>query len=848
MASNTTDVRQIPAQRVSFYTKKKNDYEWGKSTIDWLINAANAQSNSAINNRNSVLDWDRMLANYQLYGNIINQHDFESVFNPLGIDIGQAGDKIQPYNHCYNIINVLLGEELKRPFNAKAILMNEDGFNERQMMKTKLLRQYVIQEVQKNMNPETGEQDPDLDPKKIEKYITTEYQPAKEIAANKILKLLNKELDIKPKKNDGFKHALISGKEFIQLDIVNGQPELYPLNSLSVFYRKSPEVKYVQDGLYAGVRKRMHIGDIIQQFGRDMKKEDAEKLLANAYFSNTMDIPTKEMQYYFEHLEMRYMGAPFFKNWEEGSYGKTNYTDLQIYHVYWVSERKIGFLEYTDPMTGELVMDVVDESYKVNKDLGETVEWDWIPEVWEGVRIGTDIYCNIRPCRVQFRSIENPYKVQIPIFGYIYDNMNSEPLSTLDRMKPYQYLYLIVMHKFLKLVANDRGKVMPLDASLIDTDNFPLDKVLYYLNEMDIYVFNGLQGSDDPAAHHRGGVSNMIDRSNAQQIVQYIQMLDAIEQKIGMAAGVTQPRIGATSANEAVTNAQQNLMQSSHITEPLFYQHALLWEKVLQALVDVAFTAYRDKIIETGESIKLQYVLDNMSIDTLMIDEDLTLADIGIYVMDSQKDTEIMQKLEALAQPLLQNDKADFLDLIQMFKAVSVEDLERNIETSIKRKDEAAVAQQEQLNAIEQEKNDIAREMMDREDENKRLDRANKVDVAVINALGFAEDKDVNENMIPDVIEQGKLALAQQEVQAKLSQEERKMASEKEMKEKEFKSKEKIEQLKIKQTEIQNRNQIELANKKAKTDKEMADKKMKLEAMKTKAAIAKARQKPKPKK
>lgn len=835
-----SEVRNLPLQRISFAKKKENDYEWGKNTIDFLINSANAISNSSINNRNGMVDWDRMLANYQLYGNIVNQVDFESTFNPLGIDVGQATDKIQPYNHSYNIINVLLGEELKRPFNVKAVLTNEDGFNARQMEKNKLLQQYVIQEVQKYINPETGEQDPNLDPKKIDKYIATEYQPAKEIAANKVLKYLSRKLDIKSKKNDAFKHALISGKEFIQLDIVNGEPELNVLNSLSTFYRKSPEIKYVQDGLYVGNRKRMNVGDIIQNFGRDLKKKDLEEILKMSYFSNNMDVPGKEMQYFFEHLELRYMGAPFYKNWEEGSYGKTNFTDLEVYHLYWRSERKIGFLEYTDPLTGELVMEIVDENYKVNKDAGETVEWDWIPEVWEGIRIGTNIYCNIRPCRVQLRSIDNPYVVKLPVFGLIYDAMNAEPVSVMDRMKPYQYLYFVVMHKFLKLVANDRGKVMPFDVSLL-SDDIPLEKALYYLNELDIYLYNGLSGGDEPGAAHRGAISNSMDRSNAQQIAQYINMLEAIERKIAMAAGVTQPRIGGTSANEAVTNAQQNLMQSSHITEPLFFQHNLLWEQVLQGLVDVAFTAYRDKIEEMSEPVKLQYILDNMSIDTLMIDADLTLADIGIFIMDSQKDNEIFAKLEALAQPLLQNDKADFLDLIKMFKAVSSEDLEREIEQSIQRKDQIAAQQQEQLNAIEQEKIAVEREKMDREDINKQLDRDTKIQVATISALGFSEDKDADMSGVPDVIEQSKLALQQQDLQFKQMTEAQKMAQEKELKAKELSLKEKelnartkVEELKIKQTEVQNKNQIELANKKAKLDKELAEKKLAIEKIRAK--------------
>jgi hypothetical protein len=228
-----------------------------------------------------------------------------------------------------------------------------------------------------------------------------------------------------------------------------------------------------------------------------------------------------------------------------------------------------------------------------------------------------------------------------------------------------------------------------------------------------------------------------------------------------------------------------------------------------------------------------------MSIDTLLIDTDLVLSDIGIFVMDSQKDNEIFQKLEALAQPLLQNDKADFLDLIQMFKAISVEDLERNIEMGIKRKAEAQAQQAQAEQQMAQEQLALEREKLDREDVNKQLDREVKIQVATISALGFSEDADADMSGVPDVIEQSKLALQQQDLQFKQISESQKMAQDREMKEKELSLKEKelnskakVEQLKIKQTEVQNKNQIELANKKAKLDKEMAEKKLQIERIK----------------
>ena len=84
-----------------------------------------------------------MERNYKLFNNIINQKDFEAECNPLGIEVGQMEDEIKPYNKIPNKIQVLLGEELRRPFVYKAVLVSEDGIKSKLRRKNEMITQYV---------------------------------------------------------------------------------------------------------------------------------------------------------------------------------------------------------------------------------------------------------------------------------------------------------------------------------------------------------------------------------------------------------------------------------------------------------------------------------------------------------------------------------------------------------------------------------------------------------------------------------------------------------------------------------------------------------------------------------
>nr|DAS39426.1 MAG TPA: portal protein [Caudoviricetes sp.] len=89
-------------------------------------------------------------------------------------------------------------------------------------------------------------------------------------------------------------------------------------------------------------------------------------------------------------------------------------------------------------------------------------------------------------------------------------------------------------------------------------------------------------------------------------ISEYIQLMDKIEQLAGTISGITEQRQGAISSSELVGNVERSVIQSSHITEPLFWVHNQCKRRVLNMLLNTAKGAWQD----SGKQ-KLSYVFDN---------------------------------------------------------------------------------------------------------------------------------------------------------------------------------------------------------------------------------------------
>lgn len=804
----------FPKQRLSYKQKSENDFEKVKQFVNSIVRYheedfcltcgdKDEKDKGGIDSKN----WQHrrlknMLSNYRLYNNQLDQSDFQEYCDSLGIkkEIGAISHDIKPYNKTYNKINVLLGEESKRPDNQRVVLVNAEGIKSKLEIKNKLYREFINsitqqeilkvkqqfpeieaqafnsqEEYQKALEQQAQEVqqqvDQALDPEQIEKYVSTSYLDAKEIMVGDLLNYLYYKENLKEKKNDGFKHGLISGEEHVWVGIVNGEPKVEVLNPLKMFFHKSPEVKYVQDGLYAGYRTFMTIGDILDKFCDDLT-ESQKDLLEDRYSSKIdgadASLISPSMKYGdMDTYEYKFSGSnsEFSKY---GSYGPTNHDDIETIHFEWVSQREVGFLSFKDE-NGDDQMIKVDESYEIPKYAVKSeyrdennnpylcyewdnfsLEWEWIPEVWEAIRIDSDIFVNVGPKPNQHYSLDNPYQVKLGYYGVVYNNMNATSQSHMDRMKPWQYLLFIGMDRLKSLIAKDKGDLVGIDTSRIDP-NFPIEKTIHFLEQAGYYIYNGLQGGENPGASTRPGVES-IHASNMQSVLNFVQILSYFDEQISDAAGVTKAREGSTAPYEAVTNNQQSIMQSSYITEPTFLVHDNLWREVKTGLIETAEVAYKRKPLIT------QFVLNDGSRKVLEVDEEVfNNASYGIFNSDNSRDYQVFQELRQLSQPLLQNDKIGIDDLVEILNADSMSELKRELKTSQRRR-EKREEQMAQAQTQSQEKQ-IQMQIDAREDEQAHekelamLKAETELTKAQMESERFAKAQDINNNQVPDTLE-----------------------------------------------------------------------------------------------
>jgi len=853
----------LPQQRKTYSEKKKDGFKWAKDCID-AIAVRMYQYNSNDNHYHS--DVQRKLTNYRLYNNELDQKDFEKDCNPFGLTAEEFQDTIQPYNKLYNKINVLLGEELKRPFNIRTFLVNNEAVNSYTRAKNELQKKYIqhlldseINKYKQKIAQELGdpqseeeakqfeeqlqaEADKILSPEQIDKYMTTQWRDGAEIMMDQLLQWFNKKLRIRKMKNDGFKHSLISGEEFAWVGVINGEPTIELLNPIKIFYHKSSEIEYVQDGYYAGYRTRMTPADILDRFGDDLKDSDKKKIDSMQANTNlygiTDDIINKEIKLegLNKSLEWRMTkGAAGMQM--IGSYGASTLNDVDVIHVEWRSQRKYGFLNYYD-IDGEEQETLVDETFvipptaskvKYNDKYGNNkikyvwidnevpyeLEWTWLPEVWEGTRIAGDIFVNVRPKPYQSRSLYNPFKVKLGYHGLVYNAMNAPNVSLMDRGKPFQYLYFIIMHKMKEIIAKDMPPLTMIDMSMIPK-TLTNEKWLYYYKQ-------GL-GFYDPNQNNEGNPQNIsgqkgpafeVQRSVMQHVNNYIEMLSYLDDQINQVMGVSRQREGGTSSNEAVTNAQQNITQSNHITEILFQAHNSLWEQILTSLIETAQLCYKDN------PKKIPIVLDDMSRAIIDMQPEYfnDANEFGAFITDDPNDAQNLKDMRAQAIAFAQNG-GTISDIAKLYRATSMESLTREFEAIEKARQQV----QQNMEAAQQEhEKQIAQMNIDaREDEQAHalelVDRKGYWDLqkAQLTSLGMDEGSNAE-----DIMGQADLAIKQAKLEIDATQKERQISNDersqqfeeikhndelkerqkdRELSEKEMKSKEKIAKSKPKPT------------------------------------------------
>ena len=735
-----SELINLPPQQLPFSKKNK---KWRKAHLDW------ADSKTFFNYslvRKSVI---HKKINYDLLNGKLHMSDIELVLNPDSIKAGFVPDRIQHYPIMNSKLNVLRGEESRRVFDYRVIVTNPNAISEIENNK----KEELLQNLQKLMaDTSKSEEEFNQELEKLNDYYTYEWQDMREIRGNAILNHYVKEYNIPLLFNNGFMDAVTVGEEIYQCDIVGGEPIIERLNPLKVRIFKSGYSNKIEDADMIIIEDYWSPGKVIDTYYDVLSKKDIEYIenipdhVGQASI-DSMDNIDERFGYVNNHMVGEEISTdgfyfdPFNLFSDSISNSLLPYDlagNIRVLKMYWKSRRRIKKVKSYDPETGEEIYNFYPETYVIDKDNGEEEQILYINEAWEGTKIGTDIYVNMRPRVIQYNRLSSPSRCNFGIIGSIYNLNDSRPFSLVDMMKRYNYFYDVIHDRLNKIMARNWGKLLRLDFAKIPK-KWDIEKWMYYAKVNGIAVEDSFKEGNIGAASGKlaGALNNsssgVIDAEFGNSIQSQINLLEFIKMEMSEVVGITRQREGQISNRETVGGVERATLQSSHITEWLFVVHDDVKRRVLECFLETAKIAFK------GRSKKFQYILSDNSMRIMDIDGDeFAEADYGLVVDNSQGTQELAQKLDMLAQAALQNQALSFSTIMRLYNSSSLAEKQRLVE-----RDEQAIqarnaqAQQQQLQTQQQivqlENEQRLAEMQQKEQANIR-DNETKIIVAQIQA------------------------------------------------------------------------------------------------------------------
>lgn len=810
------DINQMPLQRLP---DSKKTESWKRANVDYII----GHSQGGSRNGNTRTRKEEMQTYYDLYNSIYNEKDLKYVTNPFKQQDGFPA-MAQDYNIIKPKIDLLLGEETKRPFNFRVVRTSDIATSEMQDKAKQMLIDYIQATIMSRLGPEeqvryqealqSGEVMP---PEQIQKYMSKDYKDIAEITAYHSLNYLKNKLNITHEFYKGWKDALVGGEEIYYVGIVNGEPHLERINPIYFDYdTDTSDLEFIHEAQWCCYEMIMSVTEVYDRLYDKMSEKQLNDLLDMMDDSSkggiTPEVRKTSLDY--PHIKTHSINGFAANPFEESN-------NVHVWHCCWKSLKKIGFVTIINPETGMPEDYQVDETYKVTGN-EINVEWRWIIEVWEGYRIGEDLYVGIEPLEYQHVSADNPNSQRLPYTGVIYNNTNSRPRSLVSMMKPLQYMYIVLWYRLELAMARDKGKVVTMDITQIPKSmNIDVAKWMHYLSALGVNFVNPYEEGWDIPGREGGKPSQFnqisaLDLTMANTIDQYINLMDKIESMLSEISGVSKQREGSIASNELVGNVERSVVQSAHITEPWFWTHNQVKKECITMLLDTAKYAWKDN------KTCIQYVLDDATRTFLTLSDDFFYEDYDIFVEDTTKNQQQIEALRNLMQPAMQNGASllDIAEIITMDNVTMIknklEEIEQKRMEQQQQMEQAQAEREQQLvqmqNEVKEEELMLKEAELDLEKYKIDTDASTKITVAQINAYRGSENMDQDGNGIPDVIEIGKQAIEQQKVNSDAASKQFELNNKK----REIEMKREIENKKIQLEEKKMKQEMELQKQKDK--------------------------------
>jgi len=687
-----------PSLKISKSRKEKKDFSHSKDVIDYFISTTYFQDST---NKTVGSNYRDLYTLYDAYNNIFPDSLFEYVTNPLSSSKDEHKSwpaRIRPYSILRPNLDLLLGEFEKRPKNFVINVNNADAVNmaEEQIQKavSQSLEQMFYNEVEQMQAQQQGVAPPQQEkpqlPKNIRNATLATYKDARAEQGEIMLNQLEDDLVVKELWSDMFKDYTIAGEVYSYKDVEFDEVIYERVSPLDIDYDKSPGNKYVERGSWVVRRKYMNPTDIVEKFWEELKGDDIDDLEASDQL-----LP----------YTSQYFNALFGNTYRVEEDLKRS--KIPVYHVVWKYYKKVGFLTFTDEM-GQVQEIEVPEGYKADKEAGESVEWVWGIEWYEGWRAdvaytSTDtdedhsglnggLYLGIGPTQVQRTKMNNMFRTAGPYNGFRFSDTHSRNVSLVEIGLPYQILYIILHYRLEMTIAKSKGKIALLDINTIP-DELGEEKFFYYAEANGFAMINRNQKGVDKTWNQY----QVLDLDLYDTISNLIGILDQIKTEWDDVLGITRQRKGNVMASETASGVDAARYQSSVISERYFTKFDDFIRVERQGLLDCSKFAYR-------EGKKSLYYSNDERAAILDLDPATYMeSDFNVHVVNSSTDIENMKLMKEQTAAFASQGQ-DPLAIAEVAEAHSISKLKNILkENQANAQERAAQASQSEQEAAERQ-------------------------------------------------------------------------------------------------------------------------------------------------
>ena len=683
-------------------SEKEKTQEWCEQVLKAITSYMGTGGGSYYSSR--VKD----IRNYQIYNGVLSQSDYTYITEQYGLTYPA---RLVNYPIITPKIDLLLGEELRRPMDMKVTTVNKDAVIRKHDHKVGLIMRQLLgdfhKEIQETMNVDVLQEGEGMPiPEDIETYMKYNYREMIEETAQDGLEYIANRYNLKDIFKEGFRDLLVTAKEFYKVNIQNGDPYVRRIDPRNLVFDDSFHSDYLDDASWVGEERWMSVNEINDEYKDGLTTEDLMEL--------------DKMRNLYKGSDLNNYNSSF--EWIDVGHGKE--TRVRVVSAEWKSLRAMKFkLSENKYDPSRPFRKMVKDTYRKRK--GETVETKWVDDVWEATMIGGKILVNARRRDNQVRSVDDPGKTPLSYVGCIKGHTTSNPVSLVDLLDNIQMLYNIVVYQIELAMARSGGKAVVYDVSQLPTNvGMDMQQVLYHLKTDGIIPINSKDEGNQMQTFNQ---FQQIDFTLSQSVQQLINLKMMLEEMAGQISGVTKQREGAVGEYEYVGNVQRSVVQSSTITESWFYSHGEVKQRVLQRLCNLMKVAW-------AGGKKAGMILGDGAYKFLNVMPDIALQDFGIYVGDSGKDDSMKQVVQQLAQASLQAGTIDLLGVIKVLKADTMTEAEKVLEQAMSEvQKQQQQTMQEQMQA-QQAAAQAEQAKFEAEAQLKQMDNEAKIQVAQIGA------------------------------------------------------------------------------------------------------------------